>query len=54
MLRPMERAAASIEDPAEAAAACEEAMAAMRIAAASPGLDPEAEAELYRRMAPRV
>jgi len=34
--------------------ACEEASAAWRVAAAAPGGDRGAEAELYRRMAPRV
>jgi RNA polymerase sigma-70 factor (ECF subfamily) len=53
MLSRMERAALSAEAPAEDAPG-EEAKAAMRIAAAAPGLDRLAEAELYRRMAPRV
>lgn len=53
MLSRMERAALSAEVPAEDAPG-EEAHAAMRIAAAAPGLDRLAEAELYRRMAPRV
>src|SRR6185369_8891651 len=34
--------------------ACVEASAAWRVAAAAPGGDRGAEAELYRRMAPRV
>jgi len=53
MLWRMERAAMSVEVPAEDAPG-EEAFVAMRIAAAAPELDRFAEAELYRRMAPRV
>ncbi|MDM0110780.1 sigma-70 family RNA polymerase sigma factor [Variovorax sp. J22R133] len=44
----------SVELAADEDAPCEEAFIAMRIAAAAPGLDHSAEADFYRRMAPRV
>lgn len=49
----MRDAATSVDVPPEDATR-EEVAVALRIAAVAPALDPSAEAELYRRMAPRV